>query len=418
MRIILIISVLFLLLPGRLFAQNDFVSLDKKSYDQYMSGDYRNLKLTAEEMFSQGIDYYYLRMRLGILAFNTGKYSVAVDQFRKALSFNSLDTISAGYIYSSYLNSGRVNDATLFLKKYGDDKLNPYLRKSSKANPSEVYIGSSFFGTDVTTYTLNPLSYEAMRTGLSLSAGFEGSLNQNFRISLAYKNFSKTGTNYSPAFPAGKSLQFSQNQFYGKISGYIFPGWEFSVFGQAALYKDASVNNRVNGEFLGGAGIAKNGWKIRSGGNISWSNFDNFSGSYQIRGEGYITFLPKGNLNFYSTTGGMIQSDNNWGETYQVNQEIGFKVLNSLWIETGASLGNSFLYARNQGLELNNSFLIPATSVYGNIILIPGKKIRITVTPFYGRNNVYSWNLNTYSRTNKLTNDLFGGSIKLVYKIR
>jgi hypothetical protein len=215
-----------------------------------------------------------------------------------------------------------------------------------------------------------------------------------------------------------------QNQVYARLAYFIFPGWEFSGFSHIAFYKDAvalpqqgtgSSTDISMTEYVGGMGISKNGWRIRAGVNFSFSNFSN---SNQIRGEGYLTYLPSGNLNLYFTSGGMYQFDKNWGPTYQINQEIGFKIFNSLWMESGIVLGNSFLYARNQGYIFNNSFQTPATTIYGSVIILPGKKFSLTLTPFYSENQIYSWDLNAYTRTNKVTLNSFGGAIKLIYKNR
>jgi len=85
-------------------------------------------------------------------------------------------------------------------------------------------------------------------------------------------------------------------------------------------------------------------------------------------------------------------------------------------MESGVIEGNSFLYGRNQGFMLNNSFQIPATTIYSNIIILPWKHFRILLTPYYVGNDVYSWDLINYTRTSKLNINTFGGSIKLIYK--
>jgi hypothetical protein len=202
----------------------------------------------------------------------------------------------------------------------------------------------------------------------------------------------------------------------------VFPGWEFSGFGHIALYSDGTTQTqqgnrrsalKLKTEYLGGIGISKNGGRIRAGINASYSNFGN---SNQIRGEGYLTYLPFGNLNLYFTSGGMYQTDENWGGTYQINQEIGVKVAKFLWLESGIVKGNSFLYARNQGFGVNNSFLIPATTVYSNFIFLLGKKFSITLSPYYNANQAYSWDLNAYKRYDMLNLNSFGGAIKLTFK--
>jgi hypothetical protein len=422
MRIILTITVLLLAFSANLFAQKDFRTLDQLTYDYYIKGDYKNLKKTADSMFSKGIDYYYLRMRLGIIAYNNQLYSTALKHFPRALEFNSLDTISREYIYYSYLFSGRKADANLYLESLPVAKKNHILKSVDKPGLSVIYAGSSVAGYDVITYETNYLYYEAVKNSLSINAGFESYFFNRFKGAFTYTNFQKTGTVYSVSDSSGRALNFTQNQVYAKLTGYVFPGWEFSGFGHIAFFPEAlpqapsgniSLTKLTRTEYLGGLGISKNGWKIRTGANLSFSNF---SYSNQIRGEVYLTWLPFGNLNLYLTSGWMVQTDKNWGGTYQINGEIGLKVFKVLWLESGIVKGNSFLYSRNQGYLLNNSFQIPATTIYSNIIILPGKKFNITLTPFYCKNQIYSWDLNSYFRTNKLTINSFGCSIKLNYK--
>ena len=423
MRSLLIVTALLIGISSKLFAQFDFKTLDKETYDYFLKGDYRNLKKTADTMLQSGIDYYFLRMRLGVLAFNNQMYSSALKDFSKALEFNSLDTISRELIYKSYLFSGRKADARLYLESIPSDKRNAILKNEGKPFTTEFFAGSFTSTNDEVLYSTNSLNYEAVKSSFSINTGAEASFLTRFRGTINYTNYRKTGVIYSPSNPAGKNLNFSQDQIYAKLTGSVFPGWDFSGFGHFAFYNETITlgpqGNRVThnksvAEYLGGFGISKNEWKIRTGANVSMSNFSNSS---QVRGEGYFTWLPKGNLNLYLTSCWMGQTDNNWGGTYQVSQEIGFKLSRSLWMESGIVKGNSFLYARNQGLLMNNSFQIPVTTIYGNIILLPWKRFNISLSPFYSRNEVYSWDLSSYTRTNKLNINSFGGSFKLIYKI-
>jgi hypothetical protein len=424
MRIILTINLILLAFSVDLSGQNNFMRLDKQTYDYYLRGDYKNLKKTADTLLLQGIDYYYLRVRLGILAFNRQLYSTASEHFSQAIKFSSLDTISREYIFYSYLYSGREADAYLYMNSISPGQKNNTLKLLPKPGLSNIYVGSSVTGYDVFLYKSNNLYYESVKNSLSISAGFEGYFLNRFKGTIVYTNYRKSGTYYSASNTAGADLNFSQNQIYAKLTGYIFPGWEFSGFGHIAFYPDFlatipagnqnSATQRVT-EYALGAGISKNGYKIRTGANFSLSNFGN---STQRRGEGFFTWLPSGNLNLYLTSGGMYQSDKYWGGTYQLIQEIGFKISRSLWFESGIVNGNSFLYCRNQGLMFSNSFQIPVTTIFSNIIIIPGKHFSLTITPFYTENRLYSWDLIAYTRANKLGINSFGGMIKLNYKFR
>lgn len=424
MRTILIISYILIAYSAALTAQNDFKTLDKQTYDYFMKGDYKNLKKTADTMLIHGMDYYYLRIRLGILAYNKQLYLSASRDLLKAIEFNSLDTISREYIYNSYRFAGRKADANLYLESIPGDKKNYALKNAGKSLSSEFYVGSSASANDVVLYTTNRLNYEAVKNSLSITAVGETYFSSRLKGTFAYTNFRKTGTIYSPSDPSGKDLNFSQNQLYARLMANIIPGWEFSGFGHVAFYSEVvtlgpqgnrfSVNQSTS-EYLGGVGISKNGWKIRTEANLSFSNFGH---STQIRGEGTFMWLPKGNLNLYLTSGWMGQTDANWGGTYQASQEIGLKILKSLWVESGLVMGNSFLYARNKGFMINNSFQIPVTTIYSNIIVLPWKHFSISLTPYYAKNEIYSWDLNAYARTDRQTINTFGGAIKLTYKLK
>lgn len=424
MRIILIIPVILLLLSNELRAQSDFRTLDRKINEYFRLGDYKNLKRTADTMLRMGIDYYYLRERLGLTEYINQVYPGAVKNLSKAIEFNSLDTLSREYIYNSYIFSGRKADAILYLNSIPDGERNTSLRAQDLPYTMELFLGSSGTVYDVYSYQTNFLDYEAVKSNFSINAGVEAYFLKRFKGTFTYTDFHKSGTKFTPVNPTGRDLNFTQNQFYTNISACFFPGWELTGFGHIVYYNESintgmpgnrfSVNQLVT-EYLLGIGGSKNLWKIRTGANISFSNFGN---STQIRGEGYFTWLPSGNLNLYLTTGWMGQSDSNWGGTYQVNQEIGLKILKSVWLESGVVKGSSFLYARYLGSVINNSFQIPVTTIYSNLILLPGKHIKLTFTPYFSENNIYSWDLAAYSRTNKLIINSFGGLIKLTYKYR
>jgi hypothetical protein len=424
MRIVLIIPAIFFIVFTELKAQNDFITLDRKMYDYYLNRDYVNMRETADTMLLMGIDYYYLRARLGLSEYNKQIYSRAVKDLSKALEFNSFDTISRECIYNSYLYSGRIGDAMLYLHSTPDEKKNTLLKASDVPSSSEFSLGSSGAVYDVVTYQTNNLNYEAVSNNFGVYAGVETYFLNRFKATFAYTNFNKSGTEYSPVSTTGEGLNFTQNQFYSKISVYLFPGWEFSLFGQAVFFSEATVIGQMGNrrsvnqnysEYLGGGGIAKNLWRIRAGLNASISNFSN---SRQIRGEGYFTWLPTGNMNLYLTSGWMGQNDIYWGGTYQVSQEVGLKIFKSFWLESGLIKGNSFLYTRNFGSMINNSFQIPVTTIYTNLIVLVGKHLKFSIMPFYSENNIYSWDLTTYSRTNKLNINSFGGLVKLTYKYR
>jgi len=65
-----------------------FADLDKKTYQLYEESQWKELLELGQKGLDTGIDYYYLRMRLGIAEFNLKHYQSASAHFRKALDFN------------------------------------------------------------------------------------------------------------------------------------------------------------------------------------------------------------------------------------------------------------------------------------------------------------------------------------------
>jgi hypothetical protein len=420
MRTVLIILAL-VLSSSLAYSQNDFRELDMKSRDYFEKGDYSNLKKTSDLMLASGMDYYYLRLRLGIMAFRRGQYSLAVDNLSRALKFSSLDTISREYIYYSYLLSGRKGDADLYLLSMPVQYKSTHFTSSQNQLLTNVFGGSVINGYDYFNYNKNKLYYEAVKYCYSFNAGFETSFMNRFKGTFMFTNLRKTGMVYSAVDSTGKNLDFSQNQVYVKLSGNLFPGWVISGFGHFAFYTEVVPSPRPfrlattitqKTEYAAGAGLSKNFWKIRAGANVSASNFEN---SNQIRGEGYLVYLPSANLDLYFTTGGMLQYDSKWGNTYQINEEVGIKLSNKIWLETGLMAGNSFHYVRNEGSLMNNSFIIPSTTVYCNLVMMPWKKITLNISPSYSRVINYSWNLSSLYRDYELDLNSYGIVIKIIY---
>lgn len=400
MRTLLVLSCILITISG--YCQTDFLTLDRQSYNYYLNGDYKNLKQNAQKQLRLGMDNYYLRMRLGMLSYNNKLFDQAYENFQKALTFFKSDTICREYIYYCYLNSGRTADARLYLGNLSDSNKNNHLKSIRDKRVSKVYSGMFYTSTEAVRFVSDPLTYEAIENSLLLYAGLEAFINSKLKLTLTYTNFRK----------AGNSATFLQNQIYGKISLSTYQGLEFFGFSHIAAYSQGSNTNKFDPVI--GAGISKNFWKLRLSASTSFSSL---GGSNQLRGELYFTYLPLGNLNLYSTTNGMYQKDRQWGSSYQIGHNIGFKAFNRLWIEAGIMNGNSFLYAQNMGAVLNNSFLIPVFSFYGNAIILLGNHFNITLTPSFNKYSLYSWDLINYTRDNEVKSNSPGISFTIIYKI-
>lgn len=423
MRNLTLAILILQLWPYSLIAQSDFAALDRANYQFYLNRDYRNLKRTAEQLLKQGSDYYYLRMRLGILAYENQRYASAYKNFIRARQLNPFDTIINEYLYYSYLFSGRTSDAKQFLRSISDTQKNNHLKALSLTEDTELGVGFTFMVYDVKKYQTNPLNYEAIE---NLSV-FNASLTFNFtevaRGTLLYTNTRETATFYSSSSPAGEFGTYNQNQLYFRYRRMLSTGWDISGYthwvffanpNSTGSYGHRGSSSNFSTQSLVGIGLFYSGWYLRTSLNAYYSNF---AKSNQLATECSLTIFPFSNLNLYSTLSGLYQYDENWGNTYQLNLDLGFKVFKYLWVESGAMVGNSFLYSRSFGSVLNNSFIIPATNIYG-AVLIPAPKFSIRLGGNYSVVNNYSWDLENYIKTSKVVLNSFGANALLTIKIQ
>jgi hypothetical protein len=116
------------ILPAQV-AKN-YTYYDTLTYRLYTQSKWDSLISTGDEAINQGIDYYYLRMRLGIANYNMEKYSPASEHFEKANEMNS-NNVVLEYLYNSYLYSNDFRKA-LYLSKHFSDEL---LKKLSATRP-------------------------------------------------------------------------------------------------------------------------------------------------------------------------------------------------------------------------------------------------------------------------------------------
>ena len=94
-RLILAIGCSLILFSGS-FAQDaaDFKTINEKTYRLYTQEKWDSLILLDKQDVVLEVDYFYLRMRLGIAWYSTKNYRKASTHFEKALAFNQGDPVA------------------------------------------------------------------------------------------------------------------------------------------------------------------------------------------------------------------------------------------------------------------------------------------------------------------------------------
>jgi len=83
------------------------LSADTITYQQLLNQDWDALIETGNRALAAGIDFYYLRYRLGIAWYEKKNYHKAAVHFDKAFRMSSEDDLLREYLYFSYVFAGR-----------------------------------------------------------------------------------------------------------------------------------------------------------------------------------------------------------------------------------------------------------------------------------------------------------------------
>ncbi|MCD6201809.1 MAG: hypothetical protein J7K46_08375, partial [Bacteroidales bacterium] len=110
-RLVVIIGSIFILFPASGQEPETFADFNNRTYTLYERKQWKELLETGRKALKNGYDFYYLRMRMGIAAYEKQNYVRAIHHFRKALIFSKNDPLALEYLYYAYLFTGRDIEA-------------------------------------------------------------------------------------------------------------------------------------------------------------------------------------------------------------------------------------------------------------------------------------------------------------------
>lgn len=114
------IVVLLLLLVITVHAQEtplSFKQVDSTSYSLYLKQDWKSVIDLGKKSQKAGIDFYYLKVRMGVAYFKVEKMLSAVKMFEEAYAVNPSDIFVQEYLYWAYVYSGLNLESQLFYQK-------------------------------------------------------------------------------------------------------------------------------------------------------------------------------------------------------------------------------------------------------------------------------------------------------------
>ena len=401
-KLILVISAWFVLLTVVQGQEvMNYTSLDKQTYELYLDKNWKGLVSLGKNGLDNEIDYFYLRMRIGIAYYELGNYRRAIPHFRKALVFNSKDQFANEYLYYSYLFSGRNADAinlsekftAKFKKKLGITKVTgiksfsvyntySYNTNQEKLDDFNILADTSINGWQnvMRNYNLIQLNFKHIASPkLRLSHGYGYLIKQRYHFfredgnSVLYpKETYKQLQAYlsgnllvGHGFTAGLTLHYINLRPLAYYETGGTGGWQ-----SGSTYASANPSNNFAGYFS----LSKNLGSFTVGLGLSAANLND---NIQFQKDLFLSVFPLGNLNFYFSSKATHHSDflnlDNPVNKWIFEQKIGIKVSNPVWIELYGSFGKKSDFIDYNGTVIYNEFN-PITGDIGfNLIISPGK---------------------------------------------
>jgi hypothetical protein len=378
--------ILLLLLYPVFVSAQDFRATDSITYKLYLSGDWKELIKTGNKAIDSGIDYKYLRQRLGVAYFSLGKYYDAASQFKAALKFDSFDQFTLEYLYYTDLNTGKESYAGVLEKR-----MMPELQQRLKINKFKVLKSiETEFGYKISETRLRSNS-QYYRVGISSRLSRRLELMQSFSYFGQYLIYQETdferkfrlkqpeyylslGWNASNSVILRSSFHFLNTNtdgtdYHGKLFRIdVLPDFNRFIFETNASYLNSGIYNQYQFGITGGY-------------------------VFPVRSELYL----KASASLISREG--ITS-------FVYNPVAGIRLWKGAWLEQTSTFGKMEGYNDYNGLYVYNNYDPVILRSGANFIWYAGRKLALWVS--------FAWEKKEYFEDNSFLYHQFSylGGIK------
>ena len=368
-----------LLIPVLVHAQDkhDFISVDSTTYKYYNSGNWNKLIETGKNAISSGVDYKFLRQRLGYAYFSKGDYFNSRTHFEKALTYDSYDNFTLEYLYYSYLNSGKEEYSGVIVSK-----LNPDLKKKLILTPFkpveslEFEYNYKFSGTILRS---DPRYY---RVGIYSKLGY--------RLGL-YQSFSKYAQDLRLQQTGKTATSVRQPEYYAQLN------WNASgkLILRAAYHfintNSGSLTQKGN-LFLIAAEPDFNRFTLSTYGSLL-----NIEGTFFYQGGLQAGYVFPGKMDFY-LKGKASYLQQTGSRNFIYNPVAGLKLFKKTWFEGSTTLGRMNGYNDFNGLYVYNTYDPIISRTGGTLFHYIGKKIVVWLNYSFEKKEFYENNSFRYNQ--------------------
>jgi hypothetical protein len=374
--------------------------VDTETYGLWLTKDWDGLIKKGKNAINQGIDFYYLRVRMGIAYYEKNNYHMAVKHFETAYAANPGEIYLKEYLYFAYLFSGREPEALRLASSFPEDlKVKVGANINKFIDYFDVYYGRNFLDDPAVAgnYSIDidpqidgsqiiSKGYDLISIGLSHRIGPAFSIDQRY-TGLSKTNFvyyQKDGlagtkpdqkTTLHQYYISGnvrmaKNLALSGGLHYINIR---YP-LETVVFSQGRNWvKTITISKN---DFVGFVSLYRQFSYFTIGGAFYYAGLNN---AEQYQKDVSLILYPFGNLNFYAISVLSHQSEEDHIEGLRnrivFNQELGVRLTDKIWAEGYGSFGELHNFIGAGGEAIFNSLDIIRKRYGGRLVVSPNRKL-------------------------------------------
>jgi len=387
--------------------------IDQLTYRQYLQADWNNLIKTGKKAHKNGIDFYFLEVRMGIAYYHLKKYRKAIKYLEKAFQKDEKNTLVAEYLYGAYLYGGRYLDAQRISNGF-----NPKLKHKLGIDKNHLIdVAGVDYKMEILDDYLIPVSDEELNqdvitqnTYMGVDLGNYYGPGNLFWLSAGHLQRNFTQNIYENNMQSVYDKTMTQNQFYVAHYSQIATGLNIGlainwlqINNNDVTYRKQGRNGRIVAvpsketlhEWIGFGGLRKDIGDFKLGLTISVANIkDQLQAQPAI--ETYWYPLSNTDLYFFSNFNYKMEYEqNNWYNDVIIKTGIGLR-LGKIYVEPAYTYGDLYNFVEADGLivynddEIINNRMELLTYVYliKSRLKVYAKYQQYTKTNFYQLNGL------------------------------
>ncbi len=406
-KVALLIMLMAFFCTAPLKAQYSLSAVDQRTFALWQAQNWKDLIREGEDALHHGIDFYYLRVRLGIAFYERHNYHEAIRHLEKARSFNNTEPYVNEYLYYALQSAGRMQEAEKLARAFRDLLApGPHIHKQAFIRKLELSYNFEASGNKTTAD-----NYVANVDSLTLGSQYVPNTRHSFRLGFTHV--------LSPSFVLHHGYTYVNQQYFfyrqrdtirTSNEDYATNVHQYFISGQVRLAKNWYLTPGLH--YLGvryPAPVAFAGAGPRGQRSSAFTNhqlalylhltkifpyvspevslyYANLNAASQLQTDVLLHTFPLGNLNLYTESKFSVQWETADGRTQTrlaLAQRVGGKVCKHLWLDGFVAFGQMQNFLSNYGTQVYNG--AGAIRLYGGSTLTfpVGKKLRIQASYAY-----------------------------------